>query len=61
MSEPPRGNKRVKKGEEDGNEHEIFSRPEVLKYQNKALASYLKSEKAENTKLKQKLSKLEKV
>lgn len=59
MADPPRALKRVKKGEAEQAEAEIFSRPEVLQYQNKALASYLRSEKDQNAKLKQQISKLE--
>ena len=59
MAEPPRATKRVKKGETEDAEAEIFNRPEVLMYQNKALASYLSSEKSENERLKSKLSELE--
>lgn len=59
MAEPPRAVKRLKKGETEDAEAEIFSRPEVLMYQNKALASYLSSEKSENERLKTKLSELE--
>lgn len=61
MSDPPRALKRAKKGEEEGAEADIFSRPSVLEYQNKALASLLRSEKSENEKLKQKLSSLDDV
>ena len=59
MAEPPRAVKRTKKGETEDAEAEIFNRPEVLMYQNKALASYLSSEKSENERLKTNLSELE--
>lgn len=59
MSEPPRAPKRVKKSEEEGAEQEIFSSPELLKYQNKALASFLQTERTENTNNKRKVAKLE--
>ena len=61
MSDPPRALKRAKKGEEEGAEADIFSRPSVLEYQNKALASLLRSEKSENERLKQMLSSLDNV
>lgn len=54
MSDPPRAHKRVKTGDVDKAEAEIFKRPEVLTYQNKALASIIKTIKSENEKLKQK-------
>jgi hypothetical protein len=54
MSDPPRAHKRVKTGDVDKAEAEIFKRPEVLAYQNKALASIIKTIKSENEKLKQK-------
>lgn len=51
MAEAPRAHKRLKKGETEESEIEIFNRPEVLSYQNKALASMLSTEKSERKKL----------
>jgi len=59
MSDLPRGVKRFKQGESSKAEAEIFSRPEILMYQNKALASYLKTEKSENSDLKEAIAKSE--
>jgi len=59
MSAPHRALKRVKQGEEPSSEIEVFSRKEVLQYQNKALASRLKIEIAENKELTKKNEKLE--
>jgi hypothetical protein len=56
-----RGTKRAKTGEEDKAEAEIFSRPEILKYQNKCLASLLKSEKFQTDRLKKELAKSDNV
>lgn len=54
-----RPTKRVKTGEADNAEAEIFSRQEILTYQNKTLASYLASERALNTKLNGQIAELE--
>lgn len=61
MSDPPRAHKRVKTGDVDKAEAEIFKRPEVLMYQNKALASIIKTIKSENEKLKQKNENLDNI
>jgi len=59
MTDPPRALKRVKKGEPEESEIEIFRRPDVLTYQNKALASLLSTEKTNGDKLKKELAKIE--
>ena len=59
MSAPHRALKRVKQGEDPSSEIEVFSRKEVLQYQNKALASRLKIEIAENKELTKKNEKFE--
>jgi DNA repair exonuclease SbcCD ATPase subunit len=59
MADPPRALKRAKKGETEEAEAEIFSRPEVLVYQNKALASFLGTERANKAKLTKQIASLE--
>ena len=60
MSDFPRASKRVKQGEDPSNEIDLFSRKELLVYQNKALASRLKVQVDENEKINKKNAFLEK-